>query len=120
MLTENNNSLKVNMVCNPYKSGQWELVEAYAMDSQEAIGKLDYVSSSEHSAPSMRSSSTTAASSLRSGSQARAIAPQPRGKSIAKKPVVMVPPRAPRPPKANTMQKAGAQIMNVSKVNTKG
>jgi len=26
----------------------------------------------------------------------------------------MVPPKAPKPPKANTMQKAGAQIMNLS------
>jgi len=56
------------MVCNPYKSGSWELVQAYGMDSNKEVANLNFISCSEHSAASLRSASTSATSSLRSGS----------------------------------------------------
>lgn len=122
LLLENENILRVNMICNPYRSGKWELVEAYGEDPKQSIGKLDFISCSENSKASFASASTSASSSssVRSGSQvsiSKQIQPkastQPRGKSTIRKPVIMVPPKA---PKTSAIQKAGAQIIvNVKK-----
>jgi len=71
LLKENQNLLKVNMICNPHRSGKWEVVEAYSKDSKKPIGSLEHMSCSEHSKASFSTASTSASSSSqRSGSQA--------------------------------------------------